>query len=97
MAVCNACCAKAGLLGSVPLPPLKGVRDVRKSKPLLKSKYSLKALTLIWAETAPTSTKMKWMVRICPDDQMAVPSPNKTHAGVSIKKGTRMGPNTYFR
>jgi hypothetical protein len=33
----------------------------------------------------------------CPDDQIAVPSPSKTQAGVKITKGRRIGPKRYFR
>ncbi|GAF96974.1 unnamed protein product [marine sediment metagenome] len=51
--------AFSGLLGKVPLPPLNGVRFVLKSKPLLKSKYSLKAFTLICAERAPINPKAR--------------------------------------
>ena len=45
--VYNAYFAFSGFSINVPLPPLKGVLVVRKSKPLLKSKYSLNVFTLI--------------------------------------------------
>jgi len=51
--------AISGLSGKVPLPPLNGVRFVSKSKPLLKSEYSLKAFTLICAERAPINAKAR--------------------------------------
>ena len=57
--VCKALDAFSGLLGKVPLPPLNGVRFVLKSKPLLKSKYSLRAFTLICAERAPIKPKAR--------------------------------------
>jgi hypothetical protein len=42
-----------GFSGKVPLPPLKGVFLVMKSNPLLKSKYSFRAFTLVCAQIAP--------------------------------------------
>ena len=46
-----------GFSGKVPLPPLKGVLLVMESNPLLKSKYSFRAFTLICAEIAPIRTR----------------------------------------
>jgi hypothetical protein len=45
--------ASSGLPGRVPLPPLNGVLFVIASSPLLKSPYSLNALTLMCAQRAP--------------------------------------------
>ena len=55
--------AAPGRLGSVPLPPLKGVGRVRRSKPLRKSKYSLRALTLTWADREPRKARTRFSTR----------------------------------
>jgi len=48
--------AMDGLSGKAPLPPLKGVLLVCRSRPLLKSRYSFSVLTLTCASVAPTNT-----------------------------------------
>jgi hypothetical protein len=94
--VANANRAAWACAGNVPLPPLKGVRWVRKSKPLLKSKYSFKALTLICAAIAPMSIKTMRKTLTCADFQAAVPIPSKTQQGVRSKNGRRIGPKRTF-
>ena len=45
------------------------------SNPLLKSKYSLKALTLMWVAIAPTRARMMCRTLTSPLVQTAVPTP----------------------
>jgi hypothetical protein len=93
----KAICTIPGFPGRVPLPPLKGVRFVVRSNPLLKSKYSLKAFTLICAHKAPTNASTARGILTVPAVHTAVPSPNRTHAGVKIKKGSLIGPSRHFK
>src|SRR3990172_4545314 len=84
--------SNSGWACRVPLPPLKGVRVVLASSPLLKSKYSLKALTQMWEVTAPTSTSRTCSHLTVPVCIQAVPTPTATQAGGRSRKGRRMGP-----
>ena len=57
--------AISGFCGKAPLPPLNGIFFVIKSGSLLKSKYSLKVLTLTWANmhwVALTLAKKHWFL-----------------------------------
>jgi len=82
-----------GRSGKIPLPPLKGVRFVLKSRPLLKSKYSFREFTLMWADRAPMNANTTKSKLTSFDVQVALPTPSETQAGVRIRKGTRIGPN----
>jgi hypothetical protein len=76
----------AGWPGKAPLPPLNGVLIVIRSRPLLKSAYSLSVLTLMCAHKAAIITSISVAISIDPLAAIAVLAPSNTHTGDSIKK-----------
>ena len=77
--------ADSGWLGRAPLPPLKGVRSVIRSKPDMKSWYSFSMLTLMWAISAVIRINVA-KPRLMAVTWLAVAMPRKTQTKVRIKK-----------
>src|SRR5690606_15285528 len=80
-----------GWLGRVPLPPLKAVRRVRRSRPLRKSPYSFRALTATWAARAPSSTSRA--SNVASDFPPASAMPSATQLSVSGRNRPRATPS----
>jgi hypothetical protein len=67
-----------------------------RSRPLLKSWYSLSAFTLICARGEPINIRTINTGLSETPDQKAIATPKSTQAGVKIKKFGRMGPIKAF-